>query len=146
MGIAPRQEGGLSGNLRAPVDPSEARQVDSHMDFDKKWDETLMGQWAETQNDRARSTVSKSTAFHAVLAAHLALVHNVFPRATEGANSLERPQRSLGTQCTPSTPGVLPRCSQVLPRYYRVLTGYSQPPVAIRIERIRPTRARRRRY
>ena len=44
-----------------PVDPSEARQVDSHMDFDKRWDETLMGQWEETQNDRARSTVSKST-------------------------------------------------------------------------------------
>ena len=58
-----------------PVDPSEARQVDSHMDFDKRWDETLMGQWEETQNDRARPTVSKSTAFHAVLAAHLALVH-----------------------------------------------------------------------
>ena len=63
----------LSGNRTGPgrrakwelarTDPSDARQVDSHMDFDKRWDATLMGQWEETQNDRARSTVSKSTRF-----------------------------------------------------------------------------------
>ena len=127
--------------------PERARQVDSHMDFDKRWDETLMGQWEETQNDRARSTVSKSTRFPCRSRGPLG------SRAQRVASRNPKERIASSGHSAHWVLSVLPALlaySQGAHRCYHGTTGCSQDTRSLQLrfasERIRPVdRARRRR-